>query len=277
MSTLMLPSAAPVGSTQFPFPPTPPVLIAALPASGPTTGANQVLLLGVGLTPATGVSFGGTAATIVSQDPFGFLTVVTAPPHAAGAVLVTVTTAVGTSNGVNYTYAAPPSPPTATSITPASGPASGGTAFTIAGTDLSNAIVLFGALPATGVVVNAAGTSLTGVTPPGVPGNVTVTVITLSGTTVVPGGFTYLTPAPTATAIIPATGPAAGGAPFVIIGSALTGATVTIGGNPATGVVADPTGTVLFGTTPAGTVGNVPVVVTTPSGSATVPGGFTFV
>lgn len=261
----------------IPLPPVPPVLLVAVPPTGPTTGGNVVLLVGLGLSPATSVSFGGTPATIVSQDPLGVLTVVTAPPHAAGTVQVTVTTAAGTSNPVNYTYAGALTPPTATAITPATGPTSGGTPFTITGTNLTGATVLFGALPATSVVVDPGGTSLTGVTPPGVAGNTPVTVITLAGTATVPGGFTYTAAAPTATAIIPATGPAAGGTPFVITGSNLTGATVTIGGVPATGVTVDPTGTVLLGVTPAGVAGNAPVVVTTGSGSATVAGGFTYV
>ncbi|MFF1419964.1 IPT/TIG domain-containing protein [Streptomyces sp. NPDC058280] len=276
---MSVPVASTIASAGLPlaFPVVPPVLVAGVPAFGPTSGGNKVLLLGLGLSPATGVSFGGTPATIVSQDLFGFITVVTAPAHAAGTVSVTLTTATGTSNAVSYTYIAAPLPPTAASITPVSGPVAGGTPFTITGTGLSNAAVLFGALPATGVVVNVAGTSLTGVTPPGVAGNTTVTVITPLGTASVPGGYTYIAAAPTATAIIPATGLAAGGTPFVITGSGLSGATVTVGGVPATGVVVDPTGTVLFGITPAGAAGNVPVVVTTPAGNAAVPGGYTFV
>ncbi|MGW5346468.1 IPT/TIG domain-containing protein, partial [Streptomyces sp. NPDC004050] len=72
-------------------------------------------------------------------------------------------------------------------------------------------------------------------------------------------------------------GTIAGGTPFVITGANLTGASVTFGGTPATNVVVTANGTVLVGLTPAGAAGNVAVTVTTPSGSATVTGGFTYV
>lgn len=191
MSMPVLPNVAPP-LPQLALPPMPPVLLAALPTSGSTAGNNLVLLVGLGLTPATGVSFGGSAATIVSQDAFGLLTVVLAPPHAAGVVPITLTTAAGTSNVVNYTYSAATLPPTASSIEPVSGPATGGTPFTITGANLAGATVLFGALPAFSVVVAPSGTSLTGVTPPNAPGITSVTVITPAGSTTVPGGFTFV-------------------------------------------------------------------------------------
>lgn len=279
MSASMLGASA-ISLPPLPFPPifapSPPSVLAAVPGFGPTTGGNVVLLIGANFSGATSVTFGGAPATILSQDPIGLTIVVLAPAHAAGSVPVIVTTPVGSSAPANYTYIAAPTPPTAASIIPASGPTSGGTAFTITGTNLSGATVLFGALPALGVTVNPGGTSLSGTTPPGLPGNTPVTVITTSGTTTVPGGFTYTAPPPVALTITPATGLAAGGTLFVIAGSNLSGATVTVGGAPATSVTVDPTGSVLFGTTPSGTVGNQPVVVTTASGVATVPGGFTY-
>ncbi|MFI8854781.1 IPT/TIG domain-containing protein [Streptomyces sp. NPDC053499] len=284
MSTPMLNvGSQPAANSLWPLPPfppqSPPLLLAAVPISGPTSGGNTVLLIGMGLSNVTNVSFGGSPAIVLSQDfPLGLVVAVSAPAHAPGTVPVTVTTSAGTSNAVNYTYQAPALPPTATSIVPTSGPVSGGTSFTITGTNLTGATVLFGGVPATGVAVDPSGTSLTGVTPPGLAaGNVTVTIITPNGTANVPGGFTYTALAPTAATITPNSGPAAGGTPFVITGTGLTGGSVTIGGNAATGVTVDPTGTLLFGTAPAGAVGNQPVVVTTPGGNATVPGGFTYV
>ncbi|MGP3991633.1 IPT/TIG domain-containing protein [Streptomyces sp. 3N207] len=260
-----------------PLPPQPPVLLAAVPTSGPTTGGNTVLLIGMGLNNITSVSFGGNPAIVLSQDFLGLLAAVSAPAHAAGTVPVTVTTAAGTSNVVNYTYQGPVLPPTVSAISPTSGPVAGGTPFTITGANLAGATVLFGGVPAVGVTVDPTGNSLTGVTPPGLgAGNVTVTVISPAGTANVPGGFTYDAVAPTAATITPNSGPAAGGTPFVIAGTGLQGGSVTIGGSPATGVTVDPTGTLLFGTTPAGAVGNQPVVVTTSGGSATVPGGFNY-
>lgn len=282
MSTPVLPFP-PISIPGLPglFPAGPPLLLVAVPASGPVTGGNIVLLVGLNLSGTTGVSFGGTAATVISSDPLGLTAVVLAPAHAAGTVPVTVTTATGTSNAVFYTYVgSPPAVPTASAIAPVTGPATGGTAFTITGTNLTGAIVLFNGLPATAVVVNGAGTSLTGITPAGLPGNATVTVITPAGSATVPGGFTYtlVVPGlPVVVSLVPATGPVLGGTPIVITGSNLTGASVTIGGVPVTGVSVNPAGTVLVGVTPAGVIGIAPVVVTNGSGSVTVPGGFLYV
>ncbi|MEV6617697.1 IPT/TIG domain-containing protein [Streptomyces sp. NPDC051051] len=270
MSVNLLPGLLPV-LTQ-------PTLLAAVPGFGPTTGGNTVLIIGANLGGATGVTFGGVPATIVSQDPFGFLIAVVAPPGNAGNVPVVVTTPAGASTPANYTYiAAPVATPTAISITPPSGPTAGGTPFTVVGTNLTGASVTFGGVPAVNVNV-VGGILLTGLTPPGAAGNVAVQVTTPNGSVNVPGGFTYLAPLPPiAVAITPATGSVAGGTPFVITGSNLTGASVTVGGTPATKVVVDLTGTVLVGLTPAGAVGNAEVVVTTPAGRANVTGGFTYV
>ncbi|KOG43805.1 IPT/TIG domain-containing protein, partial [Streptomyces decoyicus] len=60
-------------------------------------------------------------------------------------------------------------------------------------------------------------------------------------------------------------------------GSNLSGAVVTFNGVAATGVSVNASGTALVGFTPAGVLGNVPVVVTTPAGSATVAGGYTYI
>jgi hypothetical protein len=256
-----------------------PTLLGALPGFGPTTGGNTVLIIGFNLNGATSVTFGLVPATIVSTDPSGLLITVVAPPHAAGNVPVVVTNVAGASNPANYTYQAPPvpPPPTVVAITPPAGPTAGGTPFTIVGTNLTGASVTFGGVPATNVNV-IGGVVLTGVTPPGAAGNVTVQVTTPAGSATVPGGFTYLAPPPPIViAITPSTGAVIGGTPFVITGSNLTGASVTFGGNPATSVAVSADGTVLVGLTPAGVAGNVAVQVTTPAGSATVTGGFTYV
>ncbi|WP_310728455.1 IPT/TIG domain-containing protein [Streptomyces sp. N2A] len=81
---------------------------------------------------------------------------------------------------------------------------------------------------------------------------------------------------PTITSISPNQGPIAGGTPVTITGTNLTGATVTIGGNPATGVTVNSTGTQITAITPPGVAGPADVTVTTPGGSATLVGGFTY-
>ncbi|MDX3853656.1 IPT/TIG domain-containing protein [Streptomyces sp. AK02-01A] len=264
----------------FPFP-FGPLLIVLTPNSGPTTGGNPVQLFGVGLNGTTSVLFGTTPATIIAEDPLGLTVTVLAPAHAPGVVAVTATGSRGTSNPVSYIYVGPtpPTPPTAVSIVPATGPVAGGTAFVITGTNLAGATVTVGGVPATVVAIDPSGTLLFGVSPAGVAGNVPVVVTTPSGTVTVPGGFTYTGAVlpPTAVSIVPATGPVLGGTAFVITGTNLLGATVTVGGVPATVVSIDPGGTLLFGISPAGVLGNAAVVVTTPAGTATVAGGYTYV
>jgi hypothetical protein len=78
------------------------------------------------------------------------------------------------------------------------------------------------------------------------------------------------------TEISPASGPVTGGTSVTITGGDfVSGATVTIGGNPLTNVtVVSPSQ--LAGTTPAGTVGAKDVVVTTSTGTGTCTACFTY-
>ena len=74
------------------------------PSSGAASGGTGVTLTGVGLTGATGVTFGGTAATSVNVVNSTTVTAVT-PAHAAGAVDVVITTPSGSATDTNgYTY-----------------------------------------------------------------------------------------------------------------------------------------------------------------------------
>ncbi len=83
-------------------------------------------------------------------------------------------------------------------------------------------------------------------------------------------------PAPSITSISPNNGPDSGGTPVTITGANFTGATaVTFGGAAAASFTVN-SGTTISAVTPAGTAGAVDVVVTTPSGTATETGGFTY-
>ncbi|RYE03869.1 MAG: hypothetical protein EOP61_02870, partial [Sphingomonadales bacterium] len=85
-----------------------------------------------------------------------------------------------------------------------------------------------------------------------------------------------LTP-PTISSIGPNAGPIAGGTAITITGTNLNGATaVTIGGAAATGVTVV-NATTITATTPSGTAGARNVAVTTPGGTGTLTGGFTYV
>ncbi|RKN05347.1 IPT/TIG domain-containing protein [Streptomyces radicis] len=156
------------------------------PASGSTAGGQTVTITGTGLSTATSVAFGANTAvpTVVTDSQ---ITVVT-PAGAAGAVGVTVTTAGGSSNGLSYTYVAPP---TVTTIIPDEGPTVGGTAVTITGTALtSTTSVTFGGTPAPFTVISD--TSVAAVTPAGAAGDVDVVVSNDAGSDTLVDGFTYV-------------------------------------------------------------------------------------
>ncbi|MFF7234347.1 IPT/TIG domain-containing protein [Streptomyces sioyaensis] len=157
------------------------------PITGVTTGGNTVTINGTALTTATAVHFGAATATpTVIND--GQLTVTVPAGAAAGPVSVSVTTAGGTNNGLTYTYV---DAPTIGTINPNSGPASGGTATTITGTNFTTTqSVTVDTTPAPFSVIDDS--TLSVVTPPGTVGAVDVTVTTTGGSTTATGGFTYV-------------------------------------------------------------------------------------
>ncbi|MFI1963269.1 beta strand repeat-containing protein [Streptomyces pathocidini] len=235
-----------------------PTITSVVPNTGPLTGGNTVTITGTGFTGATAVTFGpnpATSFTVVS--PTQITAVV---PAGTGTVNVTVTTPGGTSNAVPYTYVAAP---TITSISPASGPTSGGNIVTITGTGFTGATAVnFGPNPATSFTIDSP-TQITATAPAGT-GTVNVTVTGPGGTSnAVP--YTYVA-APTITSVVPNTGPLAGGNTVTITGTGFTGATaVNFGPNPATFTIDSPTQ--ITATAPAGT-GSVNVTVTGPGGTS---------
>ncbi|MEO8094915.1 MAG: IPT/TIG domain-containing protein [Pseudolysinimonas sp.] len=168
---------------------TAPVITGLNPNSGPYTGGTPVTITGTGFTGATGVTFGGVAATnfvVVNSTTI----TVTSPPHAVGPADVIVQHPNGPSAPQTFTFLPAT---TVTNVSPPSGPEAGGTAVTITGLCFTGATgVRFGTTPATSfVVVNA--TTITAVAPPGV-GTVDVTVIgsVACGDGTDPGAFTYI-------------------------------------------------------------------------------------
>ncbi|MEV6367041.1 IPT/TIG domain-containing protein [Micromonospora musae] len=169
-------------------------------------------------------------------------------------------------------------PPTASSISPTSGPQSGGQPVTITGTGFApNSTVTFDGVAATDVVVVAGGTSLTAVTPPGAVGPAAVVVTTSAGTTG-PLTYTYLADGTSAevTGLTPGEGPTAGGTTVTITGSGFTGATgVTFAGVAGTGFTVNPAGTTITAVTPPNPAGPATVALVFPAGTANA-GTFTY-
>lgn len=244
-----------------------PTVSSISPTTGPLAGGTTVTILGSGFTNASSVGFGASMVTpTVNSDT---QITVTAPSSvSAGVKDVTVTVpSIGTSAtsaNTKFTYAAVPA---TTTISPASGPAAGGTTVTISGTGFTNATaVMFSTGFGTNLTV-VSDTQLTVKAPSGTAGSTAdVTVMTPGGTSPPNPSVRYtFVAAPVLTGLSMTAGPSSGGTAVTITGSGFTGATsVTFGGVAGTGVnvISD---TIISVTSPAG-AGTVDVNVTTPGG-----------
>jgi acid phosphatase len=184
-------------------------------------------------------------------------------------------------NMAEFFGSTPNTAPAISSVTPSSGPTAGGTSVTISGTGFAaGATVSFGGTAASSVTV-VGSTTITALTPAHVSGAVDVQVTNPNSENAVRvSGFTYVAPIPppVVNSITPNSGTTAGGTSVSISGSQFSaGATVRIGGLPATNVVVT-NSTTITAKTPAHSAGLANVVVTNSDGqSGTLTNGFTFV
>ncbi|MBF6223139.1 IPT/TIG domain-containing protein [Nocardia abscessus] len=192
--------------------------------------------------------------------------------------------------------------PTINSLSPPSGPTTGGTSVTITGTGFADATSVHFGTTATSFSIDSP-TQITAIAPPGSAGTAQVTVtgpggtsngvsytylpfpsagstvcgvsVTLTGTvqiTIPTGGPCNCVPcpggaAPTLTTINPGAGPEAGGTTVTLTGTDLTGATaVSFSATPATSFTVD-SATQITAVVPTGS-GTVQVTVTTASGTS---------
>jgi hypothetical protein len=256
----------------------PPAISLVSPSSGPVAGGTQITITGSNFTNYTTVTVGGSFATSVSVVNGTTITATTPGSGSAVPADVVVTSVDGETVTLTggFTYLNPA--PTVTRIAPATGPTAGGTSVTITGTGFaSGATVTVGGVPATNVSVGSA-TSITATTPAHAGGAVNVVVTnTDTQTGTLTGGFTYVNPAPTVASISPGSGAISGGTAVTITGTGfLSGATVSVGGSAATGVVVV-SATSITATTPAHAAGAVSVVVTnTDNQSGTLTNAFTY-
>ncbi len=247
------------------------------PHSGPTAGANSVVITGSGFTGATAVHFGANPATFAVNSNNQITA--TAPAGVAGTVQVKVTVgAVESANTAadDYVYF---DGPRVHSVSPNTGPAAGGTVITVTGENLGSATgVTVGGNACAPITSNIA-TSLQCTTPArGInPNLVDVRVTTGSG--ISPNtpndDFTY-TGAPTITSVTPASGTTAGGTVVTFTGTNLTGTTsASLGGancTPITGL----SSTSFQCTTGAHAAGLVQAAIANPAGNATLNNAFTY-
>jgi uncharacterized protein (TIGR03382 family) len=256
-----------------------PVVSAINPDNGPSAGGTAVTLTGANFANGATVTIGGVAATSVVVSNTSSLTATTGG-HAAGVVDVVVRNPDGQTGTFPRGFTYNPAPaPTVASVSPSSGPSTGGTSVTLTGTGFGvGATVVIGGTDATNVsVVN--GTTVTATTPAHAAGAVDVVVRNADGQSGTrAGGFTYnLAPAPAVSAISPTSGPSTGGTVVTLTGSNFSaGATVSFGGSAATNVTLS-NGTTISATTPPHAAGTVDVVVRNSDGqAATRSGGFTY-
>ncbi len=258
-----------------------PLISSINPVSGPTAGAIPVTIFGSNFQSGATVSFGGTNSSTVTFINSTQLTAVS-PAHAAGTVNVVVTNPGGQNATLTnaFTYVAGLA---VTSISPSSGPTSGGTAVTINGSGFqSGATVDFltpstpAGTPATNVVfVNS--TTITAVTPASTADVADVRVTNPGGSSAtLLSGYTYFATI-SVTGVNPGTGTTAGGTNVTITGTSFaSGATVAFGGVNAPLVTFVNSGQ-LNATTPAHAAGPVDVRVSNLNGDeAILTNGFTY-
>jgi Autotransporter beta-domain/Bacterial Ig-like domain (group 3)/IPT/TIG domain len=262
----------------------PPVISSISPGSGSTAGGTNVTIAGNYFQNATAVTIGGMAVQSFTASADGTsITAVTgahADTNGAG-VNVVVTTPSGSGTGSNlYVYGTPA--PTVSSVTPGSGPVTGGTSATpvtgtvsIVGLNFTGATgVTFGGVAGTFSVVDD--THITATPPPHAAGFVDVAVTTARGTGVGSSLFSYTSSPPTVTGLsVPtlpagsaASGTTLGGTNLTITGTNFTGTPLVTIGGVAASQVTRLNATTITVVTPAGTAGAADVIVTTSFGTS---------
>lgn len=266
-----------------------PSLTGIAPGRGLSSGGTTVTLTGSGLRDGAQVNFivasVPVAATTVSvRDGGTSLTAVT-PAQAVGLADVQVvnTDLQAATLPAAYRF---DGPPVITTVAPATGLTTGGTTVTLTGGEFRrDAGVWFGATAATAITVATDGLSLTANTPAtSLAGPVAVRVRnTDTQETILDGGYTYVYPAPTLTAVSPTHGYASGNTLLTLTGTGFLSTpqtsgppAVTVGGIAATSVTRV-SATTVTARTPANPAGPADVVITNGDGqSATLTQSFTY-
>ena len=266
-------TSAPSAQVSYTVPagPSVPTITSVSPSSGPATGGTQITINGTNFATSGTIRVGGTQATGITRVSSTQLRATT-PAGTAGARDVQVINGNGSSatSAGAFTYAATPTTPTLTSVSPTSGPTSGGTTITLTGSNfVSGATVRVAGVAATNVVFSSA-TQITARTPAGTAGARDVQITNPNGQSATrTGAFTYTTTSttrPSPRSVSPRSGPTPGGTLITVTGSNFeNGATIRIGGVAATSVTFVNSRT-LTARTPAMPAGGYPVQVFNPNG-----------
>ena len=172
----------PSSSVQVDLVPVPsglPTVTAVSPSFGPASGHTPITVTGTNFTGATGVYFGGIAASNVTVATNGD-SLTASSPAGGGVVNVQVANASGNSQpsaGDGFAYGTGTGAVSVSGVSPSAGNSFGGTAVTVTGGGFVGVTAVdFGSTPATDVVVESP-TTLTAITPAG-SSSVDVTVVT---------------------------------------------------------------------------------------------------
>ncbi len=250
-------------------------LVAVIPDGGPESGGNLATLLGCDLVEGnvSAIRFGQSQAEIIGihHEQCG---VVAKVPAGTGTVAVEVDSGGKTYKApAAYTYVPGMQ---VLAVEPEAGPAAGGTKVRIFGKNFTpESQVLFGPMPAGALKFISAG-EFEAVTPPGSPGLVDVTVVSVSGTATLQDGFLYGVAKPEVWLVTPNYGSQAGGTFVEVVGAGFhQDSKVRFCDHDATGVKAMGYGTLRV-YSPPHLPGTCDVSVTTPQGTAVLPFAFSY-
>ncbi len=258
-------------SDHYTFEPAP-ILTSVSAQQGPTTG-TYLILSGSHLLDASAVTFGADGTGKIISDTDSQI-VVQSPQASPGTVDITITTPTGTSptsSADQFSYVAAP---TVTGVTPGTDSDSGGTAVTITGTNLANAIAVAFGNDLVSNFTSDTGNQIVLNSPAATDGTVDIEVVTAGGTSAASLSdlFTYGSGAlPTVSDVTPASGLMAGGETITITGSNFSSdSTVAVGTAMATNVTVM-NSSEITATVPAqgNMASTVDVTATTHAGSST--------
>ncbi len=255
-------------------------VIAVEPTSGDIFGGERILIYGAGFSRESVVLIGGRKAVSTRFIDVNTLEVVT-PEGEAGKADVNVSTPDGSGRlrrGFEYLPVdLPVGSLRVDQVSPAAGPATGGTRVTIDGSGFTQGLaVRIGALQATSVSVESA-TRIVATTAAGSPGRASVRVIGSGNAAALPNAFLYESE-PALWVVDPPTGSVSGGARVRLHGAGFPDRVeVFFQGKPARDIVVVSETEILV-TTPSNEVGPVEVEVRSTSLAAplSAPGAYVY-
>ncbi|HUU01222.1 MAG TPA: IPT/TIG domain-containing protein [Myxococcota bacterium] len=248
-------------------------LLAVAPASGPTDGGQTLTIVGEGFTGGINeVLFGATPASDLAVIDDRRLSL-TLPAGQAGPVTVTVKTSSEQTQTVDaFRYFVPLQ---ASSLDPISGPATGGTVFSLQGSGFHDGVeVLFGGVPA-GSLALLSDSGISGLAPPGPSGPVDVRVRDDDSEDVLAGAFSYTSDL-SLLRVDPDMGAMAGGTYLTCYGQGFAqGMHLYFAGREGT-IVEVSSDSILTARTPRGDPGEVNVLITKDSQEFEMQAGFAY-